>query len=529
MRKAALAVLSGLALIASSSVTAQQLARPPAPVVTVGANIKELTFDWNPVPGAYTYWVMEKKDARSYFTPIGVRIPAWRTRAAAPVAVHLQNWAESRYAIAACNTAGCTSSAPINPQPLLPETMGYFKASNTGAHDRFGSTVVLSADGSTLAVGAGGEASNATGVNGNQTNNSTPGSGAVYVYRREGRRWKQEAYLKSVMNQANQLFGVSYPYDQKAIAVSGDGSWVAVGAPGETVNGVGISGGVYLFRRASDGAWSLHTALRGPESFARAANSFGYSVEFTEDGRTLKVNSSLPADVEANYEGRTHIYDFDGTAWQRTATVGPAAPGYFCSFVRMSGDGSTLASMCYLYPSGDFRLTTRKRSGNSWVLVGDQQVGPSGINQMTALSFDGKTLALQEGNEPDEKIVAIYRWNGSVWTPDSAIPGPTGLVWLNWGTRVEFDRNAARLVVGSQLPGVVVFERTANATNPWRQRSIVTPLPSSGAPFAGRSIALSANGYYLAVGDPGERSNATGIDGDRYDISLENAGAVWLY
>ena len=222
---------------ASASVTAQQLARPPAPVVTAGANIKELTFDWEPVPGAYTYWVMEKKDARSSFTPIGVRIPAGRPRAAAPVAVHLQNWAESRYAIAACNTAGCTRSVPINPQPLMPETIGYFKASNTNAGDLFGASVVLSGDGSTLAVGAPGEASNATGVNGNQASNSTPYSGAVYIYRRDGRRWKQEAYLKGSVTEPNQSFGVSDGYDQKAIAVSGDGSWVAVGAPGETVDG----------------------------------------------------------------------------------------------------------------------------------------------------------------------------------------------------------------------------------------------------------------------------------------------------
>jgi len=42
--------------------------------------------------------------------------------------------------------------------------------------------VALSADGTTLAVGAPGEASNATGIDGDQTNNSARGSGAVYVY-----------------------------------------------------------------------------------------------------------------------------------------------------------------------------------------------------------------------------------------------------------------------------------------------------------------------------------------------------------
>jgi trimeric autotransporter adhesin len=58
----------------------------------------------------------------------------------------------------------------------------YVKASNTGANDRFGHSVALSADGDTLAVGAYFEDSNATGVNGDQDNNAASNSGAVYLY-----------------------------------------------------------------------------------------------------------------------------------------------------------------------------------------------------------------------------------------------------------------------------------------------------------------------------------------------------------
>ena len=58
----------------------------------------------------------------------------------------------------------------------------YVKASNTGASDEFGYSVALSADGNTLAVGAYLEDSNATGVNGDQTDNSASASGAVYLY-----------------------------------------------------------------------------------------------------------------------------------------------------------------------------------------------------------------------------------------------------------------------------------------------------------------------------------------------------------
>ena len=58
----------------------------------------------------------------------------------------------------------------------------YIKGSNTQAYDEFGGSVALSRDGRTLAVGARGEDSGATGVNGNQADNSVDEAGAVYVF-----------------------------------------------------------------------------------------------------------------------------------------------------------------------------------------------------------------------------------------------------------------------------------------------------------------------------------------------------------
>jgi hypothetical protein len=60
----------------------------------------------------------------------------------------------------------------------------YIKGSNTQAYDEFGGSVALSRDGRTLAAGARGEDSGATGVNGNQADNSVDESGAVYVFTR---------------------------------------------------------------------------------------------------------------------------------------------------------------------------------------------------------------------------------------------------------------------------------------------------------------------------------------------------------
>jgi len=58
----------------------------------------------------------------------------------------------------------------------------YVKASNPGAGDGFGDALSLSGDGNTLAVGSGNEESNATGIDGNQADNSSNDAGAVYLY-----------------------------------------------------------------------------------------------------------------------------------------------------------------------------------------------------------------------------------------------------------------------------------------------------------------------------------------------------------
>ena len=62
-------------------------------------------------------------------------------------------------------------------------------------------SLALSGDGNTLAVAAVGpgvgEDSNATGINGDQSNDLANGSGAVYVYARSGGAWSQQAYVKA--------------------------------------------------------------------------------------------------------------------------------------------------------------------------------------------------------------------------------------------------------------------------------------------------------------------------------------------
>ena len=108
----------------------------------------------------------------------------------------------------------------------------YIKPSNPQTGAEFGHYVALSADGNTLAVSAYWEASNATGINGNQKDESIPQAGAVYVFTRQGAAWRQQAYVKaSNTGEAGTAdsFGEGDQFGF-SLALSGDGNTIAVGA-----------------------------------------------------------------------------------------------------------------------------------------------------------------------------------------------------------------------------------------------------------------------------------------------------------
>ena len=115
------------------------------------------------------------------------------------------------------------------------EQQAYIKASNTDGIDIFGISISLSADGNTLAVGAFGEASSAIGINSDQNDNAAEEAGAVYVFRRMGSLWEQQAYIKAGNTDAEDFFG-------RSVSLSADGNTLAVGAFGEDSSATGING-----------------------------------------------------------------------------------------------------------------------------------------------------------------------------------------------------------------------------------------------------------------------------------------------
>ena len=230
----------------------------------------------------------------------------------------------------------------------------YLKASNTGMDDHFGLAVAVSEN--TVIVGADAEESNATGVGGNQADNSAIGSGSAYVFTRSGGEWSQQAYLKASNTGAGDSFGSS-------VAVSGD--TVVVGANLEDSNAIGVnreqannstkdSGAAYVFTR-SDGLWSQQAYLKA--SNTGQIDLFGVSVALADD--TLVVGALLEhsnatgvdadvsggsgtqADNSATYSGAAYVFTRSGGEWSQQAYLKASNTGagdYFGCSVAVSGD-----------------------------------------------------------------------------------------------------------------------------------------------------------------------------------------------
>ncbi|MGI9305003.1 MAG: FG-GAP repeat protein, partial [Gammaproteobacteria bacterium] len=329
----------------------------------------------------------------------------------------------------------------------------------------FGSAVGLSEDGNTLVVGAMGESSNATAVNGDQLSDSALNSGAAYVFSRLGSTWIQQAYIKASNTRASDLFG-------EAISLSGDGDTLAVAAEGENSGATGVngnqlddsmlnSGAVYVFNRTG-GAW-------GQQAYVKASNTgvsdfFGATVSLSGDGNTLAVaaptedsnatgvngdqlNDSLPN------SGAVYVFSRIDAAWSQQA------------YIKASNTGGPAAG----------------------------EVNGDNFGVAISVSADGDTLA----------VGAVFE--------DSAAVGVN---------REQLDNTAA------SSGAVYVFRR---GDGNWDQQAYVKASNTRANDVFGNAVSLSGGGNTLAVGARGEDSGGAGIDGDQADNSAGSAGAVYVF
>ena len=433
----------------------------------------------------------------------------------------------------------------------------YVKASNPGQSDHFGSSVVLSRDGQTMAVSAHWESSAATGVNGDQRDNSIPQAGAVYVFTRAGTTWTQQAYIKASNTGRAPLGDMPGDGDQfgYAVALSGDGGTLAVSAitedgPAQPVGGgqpddsQQSAGAVYVFTR-SGSMWAQQALLKG--SYVEAGDLFGFSLALSFDGRTLAAASfndrgsgttiNASHDTRANGSGAVYVFTRQSDAWNQQAYIkgsrSEASDGFGFS-TAISDDGNTLAvgsgdEACLtpgIDPPGCDNDSPPQRAANIWV-----------------------------------GAAYVFARNGATWTEQTFIKANNARPYNSFGVRLALSGDGNALAVSAYLedsggrgirpPLVQPFLLQENL-NPWREHR--NEAEESGAVYLhtrsgstwtngayikasnsdagdefGSALALSGDGHMLVVGAHSEDSAASGVNGDQADNSAADSGAAYVF
>jgi hypothetical protein len=308
--------------------------------------------------------------------------------------------------------------------------------------DQFGAAVAVSADGSTLVVGAplaDRDPDAGDGID----------RGQAYVYRRSviGLSWEIAARLDAPDASAGRRLG-------QAVAVSSDGTVVAVGAPGAS----GGAGAIYLYAEPI-GGWA---GQRSPEqtllaSDGAAGADFGWAVAL--DGALLVA----------------------GAPSATVATQVGAGAGYL--FEDTGGGFAPVAKLTSATPQAMALLGSAVAAGGGWVALGEP--------------------ARDAGPTVDAGGVALYQIPGGGWAnavPTQQLPGASAGAELGRGLATDGSQLVAGLPGASGNGGVAqVYSRSGSV---WSLAATLgAGAGGAGGDRLGTSIALT--GTTVGVGAPG--------------------------
>lgn len=386
------------------------------------------------------------------------------------------------------------------------QQQAYIKASNPGSGDLFGSALAISGD--TLIVGTAAEDSAATGINGNQNDNSANGAGAAYVFVRNGSTWAQQAYLKASNTGAGDAFG-------QAVSIDGDTAVVTALSEDSTAAN---SGAAYVFVRNA-GTWNQQALLKA--SNASGNNQFGISTGIS--GNTIVVGASQERSLSTGVNGN-----------QSQSNDPNVLAGAAYVFVR---SGNTWSQQAYLKASN---TGNRDQFGFSTAISGETIVVGAVLESSNAIGVNGN-----QNNDASFSSGATYVFqrSGSQWAQQAYLKASnTRGDRARFGEALSLDGDT--LIVGARFesggdggvnadqndtsaPGAgaaYVFVRSAGQ---WSQRAYLKSIDPDMSDDFGQSVAVSDNNFL--VGARREDSNASGINGNANDNSLSASGAAFIF
>ena len=309
----------------------------------------------------------------------------------------------------------------------------YIKASNSMPNNQFGYSVAI--DGDTLVVGAPFEDGNQSSIT-NTDSTASPtdytseyDSGAVYVFKRSGTTWTQDAYIKSANNTGGFNFG-------KHVAI--DGSTVVVGVPDEDSNQTTItngttassdtslddSGAVFVYLKDGGGSWAQEAYIKASNN--DSYDSFGAAVTISsdtivvgapqEDSNAQTISTGTSTNDDESASGAAYVFTRSGTTWSLEAYIkgfNTEAGDMFAHSVAVDGDDLVVGS---------------------YIEAGD----PTTVDNGTPSDND---------NSSQSGACYIYERSGTTWTHKTFAKAPNNSTAYHYCKSVDLDSGS--LVVGS--------------------------------------------------------------------------------
>jgi hypothetical protein len=423
----------------------------------------------------------------------------------------------------------------------------YLKASNTDA-DQFGSSVAVSGD--TVVVGAPLEASIATGVDGDQTDNSATAAGAAYVFVRDGGNWSQQAYLKASNTDALDAFGgkVAVSADTAVIAARFEDS-IATGVDGDqTDNSATAAGAAYVFVRDSGGAWTQDAYLKASNS--EVEDYFGTSVAVSgdtavvgasgEDGNGTGVDADQ-ADNSATDAGAAYVFVRDGAgAWSQQAYLKASntnSEDFFGASVANSGDivlvGAPSEDGNAIGAGGDQADNSAGTAGAAYAFRGDGTGGWSQKAYLKASNTDaGDVFASSVAVSVDTLVVGARAEDGNATGVDgdqadnSATDAGAAYILVQQMGNAELDLMPDSIDFGNIPTGDASSTKTLSFSNPGVGSLQVTSVAPAEGPFVRVGGSCGAEPFSVPAGgsctidyqfqpvDPGSFSQVVAVESD---------------
>ena len=299
-------------------------------------------------------------------------------------------------------------------------------------------------------------------------------------------------------------------YFETSIALSHDGNTVVISTPGLGAPS-GASGYIEVYEISNDLWTPVSSAIHGGYN----GDLFGESVALSSDGSIIAVGAP-GSQYTQSYAGLVRVYkNENGTLTQLGSDVIGNNQIYskFGSSVSLSDDGNTLAiGAIDAFPGGGI-VSVYRLVNNDWTLIG-QNINDldtyydANFGASVALSSDGSKIAIgaTKGNFSEAGYVVVFENINDTWVQvGDLINGDS--IGDQFGREISISSDGTIIAIGAPYNDdnqtasghVKVFE---NINNTWTQigNTIIGDNLQSNC---GSGVALSSDGSILAIGSEG--------------------------